>query len=252
MKRRILIINAVILIALTVSGCRPKLVAEPLFKDAAIQDSLLSFLERIDSIPNSYMFTLLFLCMIALLGSCGGNDWPPETAGPNLPVRYCDIYKGDKDKTVIGYAFVDTTTQNWLLTLPVEGSSVFTPVLSELRKTERILQKAYPSIVKEKAYDQCYLAQEGGLRNYARQYVFLKGPDGKKYVSVHFVLLKLADMEDKEPYDPDDLSAPPPPPGQHGMSRFLLRVDDGGDAYWRVLLDLDEEKVLKCFVNGHA
>ena len=54
MKRRILIINAVILIALTVSCCRPKLVAEPLFKDAAIQDSLLSFLERIDSIPNSY------------------------------------------------------------------------------------------------------------------------------------------------------------------------------------------------------
>ena len=54
MKRRILLVNAVILIALTLSGCRPKLVAEPLFKDAAIQDSLLSFLERIDSIPNSY------------------------------------------------------------------------------------------------------------------------------------------------------------------------------------------------------
>ena len=54
MKRRILIVNAVILIALIASGCRPKLVAEPLFKDAAIQDSLLSFLERIDSIPNPY------------------------------------------------------------------------------------------------------------------------------------------------------------------------------------------------------
>ena len=54
MKRRILIVNAVILIALTLSGCRPKLVTEPLFRDTAIQDSLLSFFERIDSIPNSY------------------------------------------------------------------------------------------------------------------------------------------------------------------------------------------------------
>ena len=60
MKRRILIANAVILIAVIASGCRPKLVVEPLFKDAAIQDSLLSFLERIDSIPNSYGAPSLF------------------------------------------------------------------------------------------------------------------------------------------------------------------------------------------------
>ena len=147
------------------------------------------------------IFTLLSLSLTALIaGSCGGNDWPPETKGPNLPVRYCDVDKSDNDKSIIGYALIDTTAQNRFLTLPVKGSVVFTPVLSDLRKTERILQKAYPSIVKGESYDPCgYLVQEGGLRNYARQYVFLKGPDGKKYVSVNFVYMKLADVEDNDP-----------------------------------------------------
>lgn len=203
------------------------------------------------------IFTLFSLSLTALIvGSCGGNDWLPETKGPNLPVRYCDVDRSDKDKTIIGYALIDTTAQNRLLTLPVKGSVVFTPVLSDLRKTERILQKAYPSIVKEKSYDpRGYLVQEGGLRNYARQYVFLKGPDGKKYVSVNFVYMKLVDLEDNDPpfYDPNDLSTPPPPPSPRlVISRFLVRVDDGGDAYWRVLLDLDDKKLIWCMVNGMA
>ena len=42
------------LILLFLSACHSKPVVKPLFKDAAIQDSLQSFLERIDSIPNSY------------------------------------------------------------------------------------------------------------------------------------------------------------------------------------------------------
>ncbi len=42
------------LILLFLSACHSKPVVKPLFKDAAIQDSLQCFLERIDSIPNSY------------------------------------------------------------------------------------------------------------------------------------------------------------------------------------------------------
>ena len=42
------------LILLSLSACHSMQVVNPLFKDAAIQDSLQSFLERIDSIPNSY------------------------------------------------------------------------------------------------------------------------------------------------------------------------------------------------------
>ena len=54
MKERFFTVNAIILIVLALGGCHPKPVVKPLFKDAAIQDSLLYFLERIDSIPNSY------------------------------------------------------------------------------------------------------------------------------------------------------------------------------------------------------
>ena len=54
MKERFFTVNAIILIVLALGGCHPKPVVKPLFKDAAIQDSLLCFLERIDSIPNSY------------------------------------------------------------------------------------------------------------------------------------------------------------------------------------------------------
>ena len=58
----------------------------------------------------------LFLCLMSFCVACRErNHWPPETSGPNLPVRYCDIQKGDKDKTVIGYALVDTSAVNWLV-----------------------------------------------------------------------------------------------------------------------------------------
>ena len=54
MKERFFTVHAIILIVLALGGCHSKPVVKPLFKDAAIQDSLQSFLERIDSIPNSY------------------------------------------------------------------------------------------------------------------------------------------------------------------------------------------------------
>lgn len=61
MKEGIHIVNAVILIALALSGCHPNRVAKPLFKDAAIQDSLQCFLERIDSVPNHYNAPSLYV-----------------------------------------------------------------------------------------------------------------------------------------------------------------------------------------------
>ena len=52
--RRSYLYSALFLIELLLSSCRTSHGVKPLFKDAAIQDSLLCFLERIDSIPNSY------------------------------------------------------------------------------------------------------------------------------------------------------------------------------------------------------
>ena len=78
---------------------------------------------------------LLILCITALIVACSGHgSWPPETSGPNLPVRYCDIQKGDKDKTVIGYVFVDTLAVNWMLPNLMKGSHLYRPNLSNLRK----------------------------------------------------------------------------------------------------------------------
>jgi hypothetical protein len=54
MKERVLTIVSVFLLLFLMDGCNFKKEETPLFKDAAIQDSLLSFLERIDSIPNPY------------------------------------------------------------------------------------------------------------------------------------------------------------------------------------------------------
>ncbi len=52
--RRSYLYSALFLIELLLSSCHTSHSVKPLFKDAAIQDSLLCFLERIDSIPNSY------------------------------------------------------------------------------------------------------------------------------------------------------------------------------------------------------
>lgn len=181
-------------------------------------------------------------------------SWPAETTGPNIPVRYCDIDRQDEDESLIGYVLVDTSAVNWIPSF-MDGASLYTPSLSDLREAERILQREYPTILKKKAYDENgHLFEEGGLKNYARQYLFMKGPKGGRYVYINFVYLGMADLEDKEPprYDPEDPGAAVPPPFRDNLSRHWVYVDDGGDTYWRAFLDLDKGKVERCGVNGHA
>lgn len=47
--------------AVSLGGCCSRLDVKPLFKDAAIQDSLQVFLERIDSVPNQYKAPSLYV-----------------------------------------------------------------------------------------------------------------------------------------------------------------------------------------------
>ena len=180
-------------------------------------------------------------------------SWLAETTGPNIPVRFCDIDGRDEDESLIGYVFVDTSAVNWMLSL--YGATLYTPSLSDIRKAEQILQREYPTILKKKAYDENgYLFEEGGLKNYARQYLFMKGPKGDRYVRITFVYMGRADLEDKEQplYDPEDPDAAGPPPFRQNLSRYWANVNDGGDAYWHVFLNLDQEKVERSVVNGHA
>ena len=85
---------------------------------------------------------VLILAIASIVEACEEpNSWPPETNGPNLPVRYCDIHKGDKDETVIGYVFVDTLAVNWMLPNLLKESTVFVPSLSDIRRAEQILHR---------------------------------------------------------------------------------------------------------------
>jgi hypothetical protein len=43
---------------------------------------------------------------------------------------------------------------------------------------------------------------------------------------------------------------PPPPPTRFALSRYWLRVDDGGDGFWRAMLDLEDGIVERLFING--
>ena len=203
-----------------------------------------------------FKYLAFFLSMTAALPACGGREsWPPETKGPNLPVRCCDIEERERSEALIGYVLVDTMAVNWMLTNLMKGSSLYIPELSDLRKAELILQKEYPSILAEHGYDkEGHLYEAGGLRNYARQYLFMKSPGGGKFVFINFVLLKWADLEDNDPpvYDLNDPDFIPPPPGRHALSRYWFGVDDGGDGYWRAMLDLDNGKVMWLIVNGLA
>ena len=81
----------------------------------------------------------------------------------------------------------------------------------------------------------------------------MKSPEGKKFVYVNFVLLRWSDLEDKEApfYDPNDMDTPPPPPPtRFALSRNWLSVDDGGDGFWRAMLDLEDGIVERLFING--
>ena len=68
MKERVLTIVPVLFLLFSTGGCHFKKGDTPLFKDAAIQDSLQCFLERIDSIPNSYGAPSLYVVSFWLDG----------------------------------------------------------------------------------------------------------------------------------------------------------------------------------------
>ena len=67
-KERFLTIVSALFLLISIVGCHSRKGDTPLFKDAALQDSLLCFLERIDSIPNSYGAPSLYVVSFWLKG----------------------------------------------------------------------------------------------------------------------------------------------------------------------------------------
>ena len=68
MKARFSLIILVLSVMSFLIGCHPKAGFRPLFKDAAMQDSLQVFLDRIDSIPNSFDAPSLFSVSFMISG----------------------------------------------------------------------------------------------------------------------------------------------------------------------------------------
>ena len=66
MKERVLTIVSVLFLLFSMGGCKFKKGDTPLFKDAAIQDSLQCFLERIDSVPNHFNAPSLYAVSLNL------------------------------------------------------------------------------------------------------------------------------------------------------------------------------------------
>lgn len=54
MKNRFILISVITLILASICGCHSKVGLMPLFKDAVLQDSMQTYFDRIDSIPNSF------------------------------------------------------------------------------------------------------------------------------------------------------------------------------------------------------
>ena len=54
MKNRFILISVITLILASICGCHSKVGRLPLFKDAVLQDSMQTYFDRIDSIPNAF------------------------------------------------------------------------------------------------------------------------------------------------------------------------------------------------------
>ena len=82
-------------------------------------------------------------------------------------------------------------------------------------------------------------------------YLFLKDSDDNIYLHVQFLILNLADLEDKAylVYDMSDTLPLPPPSVRLNLSRKLIMIDDGGDAHWSATLDLGKEEIIWVMVN---
>jgi hypothetical protein len=129
MRNSLLVIYAVVLMVLSLGGCSSKPAIKPLFKDAAIQDSLRCFLERIDSVPNHYnapslyavrfnlmdqdslirfgAYTGLWLCADVEVDTTGLYDIDPFGL-------YDDLSAAQDEEPGEAFVITDTRTPNWI------------------------------------------------------------------------------------------------------------------------------------------
>ena len=155
-----------------------------------------------------------------------------DEKGSVMEVRVCDYdtLKAD-DTTILGYVFME---QYYLDERETVVMKVYKPTMEDVREAERLLRSKYFYIMSPEKIDKLGRETRPRLKWYTRQYVFGVDENGKKYVWINALRVE----------DDSYLT--------ERVSKGIVRVRDGGNYFWNVLLNITDGKVLGVMINGEA
>ncbi len=157
-----------------------------------------------------------------------------EEKGSVMEVRVCDYDTliAD-DTTILGYVFMEQSYLDNLDDDKVVIKEVYKATMEDVREAERLLRSKYFYIMPAKR-DKLGRETRPRLKWYTRQYVFGIDGNGKKYVWINALRLEDGSYLIER------------------VSKGIVRVRDGGNYYWNVLLNISDGKVLGVMINGEA
>lgn len=180
------------------------------------------------------MKKILMLCaaMVAMITNTSIYA-QSEAKGSVMTVRVCDYdtLKAD-DTTILGYVFLEQYYFDEHK--EIVPAKVYRPTMDDVRAAEKLLRNKYTYIMSPVKKDKLGRETRPRLKWYTRQYVFGVDENGKKYVWINALRL-----ENDESYT-------------ERVSRHIIRVRDGGNYFWNVLLNITDGKVLSVMTNGEA
>ena len=176
------------------------------------------------------------ICVVAMLLAANTSLYAQgEDKGPVMTIRVYDYdtLKAD-DTTIRGYVFME---QYCLDNLDRDKDAiikkVYKPTMEDVREAEKLLRSKYFYIMPAEKRDKLGRETRPRLKWYTRQYVFGVDGNGKKYVWINALRLdNFVSLEE--------------------VSKRIVRVRDGGNYYWNVLLNISDGIVLGVMINGEA
>lgn len=177
--------------------------------------------------------TLMLCAIMAAMLASSTLHAQNEEKGSVMTVRVCDYdtLKAD-DTTILGYVFLEQYYLDERETSVV--MKVYRPTLDDIRNAEKLMRNKYTYIMSPEKTDKFGRETRPRLKWYTRQYVFGVDENGKKYVWINALRL-----ENDKSYT-------------ERVSKHIIRVRDGGNYFWNVLLNITDGKVLSVMTNGEA
>ncbi len=129
----------------------------------------------------------------------------------------------------------DTTFLKWLVSLPVE---TWEPVSKDWKEIDNVLHQAECDSI----FNFMKAPRLKNIRNYFyRQYVFYKNDKGQKvvYINAFCELLQFPTEIDNETVWTE-----------WDWKNQIVFVEDGGDCFWQIKINLDEQKYFDFRING--